>query len=56
MELLNRINLLLKETTCTADIENNVAKGHVDVIGPKKKKRKRIRSKLTGQYTITEVK
>ena len=53
MNILNRINLLLKETTCTGDIEQNMAKGHVNIIGaPKKRKRKKIRSRLTGSFTV----
>ena len=36
MDILKKIDRMLKETTTTADVETNTAKGSVDVIGDKK--------------------
>ena len=50
MDIVKKINRLL-ETTVTANIEKNDAKGHVPVIGMTYRKKKK-KSKLTGG-TIT---
>jgi hypothetical protein len=53
MDILKKIDGLL-ETTQVSDIEQNKAKGHVDVIGMVYRKVKK-KSKLTGaDYTVHE--
>lgn len=53
MDIVNKINLVI-ETTLTGDIEKNLAKGHIPVIGMRYKKKKK-KNKLTGQeITIHE--
>ena len=63
MDIIKRIDILLKETTVTSDEAKNTAKGHVDVIGTPKRDGsgkgikankgrggcKKKKSKLTGQ-------
>jgi hypothetical protein len=53
MDILQKIDGLL-ETTLTTDVEQNKAKGHVDVIGMVYRRKKKT-SKLTGaDYTVHE--
>ena len=37
MNIIDRIKLLLRETTVTADVEANISKGNVPVIGSPKR-------------------
>ena len=51
--LLNKIDMVLDETTVTGDVAVNREEGEIDLIGkPKKKKKKK--SKLTGDLKIGE--
>jgi hypothetical protein len=50
MDIIKKIDIII-ETTLTVDIEKNLAKGHVPVIGMRYKKKKR-KNKLTGRDII----
>lgn len=46
-DVTDKIRILIRESTCSADIETNDAKGKVPLIGMRYRKRKK-KSKLTG--------
>ena len=46
MDIIKKIDRII-ETTTTGDVEKNLAKGHVTLLGMKYKKKKK-KSKLTG--------
>ncbi len=54
--IIDKIDLILRETIVSGDVATNTAKGHVTVIGapPKKRKRKVKKSKLTGKNIVTQ--
>lgn len=50
-----RLKKWLEEATVTADVEKNLAKGHVDVIGAPKYKKKKKKTKLDRRgYNVHE--
>jgi len=52
--LLNKIDMVLDETTVTGDVAVNRGEGEIDLIGKPKKKKKKKKSKLTGDLKIGE--
>lgn len=53
-DILEKLEFILERGTISTDVEKNLAKGHVPVIGMKYKKKRKF-NKLTGTYiTIHE--
>ena len=53
-DILEKLEFILERGTISTDVEKNLAKGHVPVIGMRYKKRRKF-NKLTGTYiTIHE--
>lgn len=50
-DILEKLEFLLERGTISTDVEKNLAKGHVPLIGMKYKKRRKF-NKLTGTYII----